>query len=230
MILATILIVVAGSIVSVKFRGEHLRARLLAADADAVVKDSGLVRFAVEQAKPLYAVHCASCHGAAMTGNPALAAPNLTDQVWLYGTGSVFDIERTLLYGIRSGQSKAHNIADMPAFGSRGVLSASDVRSVVQYVLQLSGRPHQAEAASEGRALYFGKANCSDCHGGDARGNSDYGAPDLTLNVWNSGSDPRALYDAIYFGQHHIMPAWIGTLSLEQIRALAVYVYAASHH
>jgi hypothetical protein len=25
------------------------------------------------------------------------------------------------------------------------------------------------------------------------------------------------------------MPAWIGTLSLEEIRALSVYIYSASH-
>ncbi len=76
--------------------------------------------------------------------------------------------------------------------------------------------------------MYFGVANCPDCHGSDGRGNPDYGAPDLTANVWNSGGTDQALYDAIYFGQHRIMPAWIDTLTLAQIRALAVYVYSAS--
>jgi cytochrome c oxidase cbb3-type subunit 3 len=209
-------------------RREHLQARLLTAAPDALVKDGALMRYAVEQARPLYAANCARCHGVDMRGNTALGAPDLTDRVWLYGEGSVFDIERTLLYGIRSGRSKSHNVTDMPAFGSSGTLSASEVRSVVQYVLQLSGRPHRSDA-SEGRSLYDGKANCADCHGDAARGNSDYGAPDLTANVWNSGADPAALYTAIYFGQHHVMPGWIDTLSLEQIRALALYVYSSSH-
>ena len=51
--------------------------------------------------------------------------------------------------------------------------------------------------------------------------------PDLTRNVWNSGSSSDDLYRAIYFGEHRVMPGWRGVLSLEQIRALAVYVYWA---
>jgi cytochrome c oxidase cbb3-type subunit 3 len=164
-----------------------------------------------------------------MRGNTALGAPNLTDQVWLYGNGTVYDIERTILYGVRTGLSKSHNVTDMPGYGLRGRLTAGQVDSLVQYLLKMNGRPHQAEAAEEGRALYYGAANCGDCHGSDARGDSDYGAPDLTAGVWNSGGDPQSLYRSLYFGRHRIMPAWIGTLTLEQIRALAVYVYTASH-
>jgi cytochrome c oxidase cbb3-type subunit III len=210
-------------------RRDRLAFRLLATEPDAVTRDQELLSFAVRQATPLYVANCARCHGVYMTGNPILGAPNLADKVWLYGTGSVADIERTLVYGIRSGHGKSRNVTDMPAFGSTGVLSASDVHNVVQYVLQLSHRPYQAAAANEGRAVYHGRANCGDCHGDDARGNPDYGAPDLTVNVWNAGGDPQALYNAVYFGQHRIMPAWIGTLSLEQIRALAVYVYSVAH-
>lgn len=208
---------------------QRLQQRLLAADPDAIAADPVLVRFASVQAKPLYARHCAGCHGADMRGNTAIGAPDLTDSVWLYGGGSIYEIERTLLYGIRSGEEASHNEAEMPAFGLRGVLSESQIRSVVQYLLQLNGRPYAVEAANEGRALYAGAGGCGDCHGADARGNGDYGAPDLTRNVWNSGGDPEALYRAIYSGQHRIMPAWHQILSLEQIRALATYVYAASH-
>jgi cytochrome c oxidase cbb3-type subunit 3 len=207
----------------------HLQNRLLGAAPETVADDPVLLRFAVAQAMPLYARHCAGCHGPGMHGNTAIGAPDLTDAVWLYGSGSLYEIERTLLYGIRSGEGHSHNEADMPAFGLRGILSAGQIRSVVQYLLQLNGRPYEVDAANDGRALYAGKGNCADCHGPDARGNSDYGAPDLTRNVWNSGGDPQALYDAIYSGQHRIMPAWRRRLSLEQIRALATYVYAASH-
>jgi cytochrome c oxidase cbb3-type subunit 3 len=210
-------------------RSEHMQYRLLAASPDAVAADPSLVRFATQQARPLFAEHCAGCHGADLRGNPQIGAPNLTDDVWLYGGGSIYEIERTLLYGIRSGVSNTHDEAEMPAFGLRGVLTDAQIRSVVQYLLQLNGRPYQVEAANDGRAVYYGVANCGDCHGPDARGNSDYGAPDLTRNVWNSGGDPQSLYKTIYFGQHRIMPAWRGNLSLEQIRALATYVYAASH-
>ena len=68
----------------------------------------------------------------------------------------------------------------MPAFGLTGRLSDGEIRSVVQYVLQLSGDNYDPTAANEGRRVFYGNANCSDCHGMDARGDSGYGAPDLT--------------------------------------------------
>lgn len=207
---------------------ERMERRLLAALPHDALADPRLVRFAIAEARPLFARHCAACHGADLRGNPAVGAPDLTDSVWLYG-GSVYEIERTILYGIRSGLGKSRNVTDMPSYGLRGRLTSGQIESVVQYLLKLSGRPHGAEAAEEGRALYYGAADCGDCHGSDARGDTDYGAPDLTVNVWSNGGDPRSLFDSIYFGRHRIMPAWFGTLSLEQIRALAVYVYAASH-
>jgi cytochrome c oxidase cbb3-type subunit 3 len=223
----------AGSIVSATahFTYEHQLRRLLASDDAVVAEDKELTRFAALVAKPLYAAHCAACHGDDMKGMKAEGAPNLTDRVWLYGAGSVFDIERTLLYGIRSGVSKSRNEADMPPFGLTGRLSDAEIRNLVQYLYQLSGRPHLAQAAIEGRTVYSDavKASCADCHGENAQGNSDYGAPDLTANVWNGGDDEQSLYEAIYSGRHRIMPAFLGTLSLEQIRALAVYIYAVSH-
>lgn len=227
--LGAVAVVVATMLLLAHLRSDRMRYRLLATSPDEIATDPSLLRFASAQARPLFAQHCASCHGADMHGNTAIGAPNLTDDVWLYGDGSIFEIERTLLYGIRAGVSKTHDEAEMPAFGLRGVLSADQVRSVVQFLLQLNGRPYQVEAANDGRALYDGTANCGDCHGPDARGNNDYGAPDLTRNVWNSGGDPQALYTTIYSGQHRIMPAWRGSLTLEQIRALATYVYAVSH-
>jgi cytochrome c oxidase cbb3-type subunit III len=208
---------------------DRLGERLLTTLPDRVAADPRLVRFAIAEGSPLYRRHCAGCHGADLQGNPATGAPDLADSTWLYGSGSVYDIERTLLYGVRTGRSKAHAITDMPAFGLTGRLSDGEIRSVVQYVLQLSGNPYDPAAANEGRSVFYGKADCGDCHGADARGDSAYGAPDLTRNVWNSGGDAESLYRAVYSGQHRVMPAWIGTLSLEQIRALAVYVYSVSH-
>lgn len=207
----------------------HVRLRLLTTLPDQVPNDPELVKVAVAQARPLFAQHCAVCHGADMHGNPAIGAPNLTDSVWLYGNGSVFTIERTILFGVRSTNPKARNVTYMLPFGLNGTLKPFQIREVVQYVLQLSGRPHDAQAALAGRRLFFDPASCDDCHGGDAKGDSNYGAPDLTVNVFDSGGDPQSLYRSIYYGEHRMMPAWFGKLSLEQIRALAVYVYVQSH-
>jgi cytochrome c oxidase cbb3-type subunit III len=212
-----------------QIRRERLETLLLVTPATEVTQDPALVRFAAEQAKPLFAAHCAGCHGADMKGNRSIGTPNLVDSVWLYGDGSVFDIERTILFGIRSGHAKAHDISDMTAFGQRGMLSDSEIRNAVQFVLQLSRQPHLAEAAAEGAKLFNGKGRCFDCHANDARGNSDYGAPDLTANVWSYGGDAQSLYRSLYFGRHGICPAWLGPLDLVQIRALAVYIHSVSH-
>ncbi len=220
---------IAAAAVLLYRRHAGMEYRLLAVLPNDAASDPALVRFAAEEAAPVYAKHCASCHGADMRGRAELGAPDLADAVSLYGRGDVYDIERSVLYGIRSGESKGRDISSMPAFGLNGVLNSAQIQSVVEYVMQLSGRAYEPVPANDGRELYFGTGGCFDCHGPDGRGNPDYGAPDLTANVWNSGGDRQALFNTLYNGQHHLMPAWRKTLSLVEIRALAVYLYAASH-
>jgi cytochrome c oxidase cbb3-type subunit III len=212
------------------FRDSDLEEQLLATLPWDVVHSPVLVRYAVERAKPIFTANCASCHGADMKGNIAAGTPNLTNGSWLYGDGGVYEIERTILFGIRSGNPKSRNIADMIGLGQRGMLTDGEVHNVVQFVRQISHQSYQAEAAAEGSRIFVGKGQCYDCHGSDGRGNSDYGAPDLTANIWSYGGDPQSLYKSIYFGRHGICPSWLGTLDLMQVRALAVYIYTASHH
>ncbi len=69
---------------------------------------------------------CVACHNANGTGNQALGASNLTDDVWLYG-GSQAAIEETLTGG-RNGQ--------MPAF--REFLGEDKVHLLAAYVYSLS--------------------------------------------------------------------------------------------
>jgi cytochrome c oxidase cbb3-type subunit 3 len=204
----------------------QLGARLLATMPDDVDKHPDLVRYADAEARPLFAKNCAGCHGLDLKGR-GIGAPDLTDSIWLYGSG-VFHIERTITYGVRSGQKKANDITEMPAFGQRGQLTDTDIKNVVQYLLQLNHRPYNDQAAFLGKQVYQTKGLCFDCHAPDAKGIIDYGAPDLTANVWDFGGSPGDLYDSIYYGRHGIMPAWIGRLTPEQIRALAVYVDTAS--
>jgi cytochrome c oxidase cbb3-type subunit 3 len=66
-------------------------------DADATKAAAGKTHFAS---------YCAACHGADGTGNPALGAPNLTDDIWLYG-GSPGVIRQTIAEG-RNGRMPAH--------------------------------------------------------------------------------------------------------------------------
>ena len=191
--------------------------------------DSRMISFAVSLARPVYAGHCASCHGANLHGDRATGAPDLADSVWLYGDGGIGDIENTILYGVRSGHPRAHNVTDMPAEGRLHQLSAAEVDDVVEFVLALSRQPHATEAAERGRRLFFEKGNCFDCHASDAMGNADYGAPPLLGPTWNYGGDRAALRSTIYDGRHGRCPAWASVLTPPQIRALAVYLYVEAH-
>lgn len=71
---------------------------------------------------------CAACHGPSGQGNPALGAPNLTDNIWLHGWG-----ENAISEIIVKGKSNL-----MPAQGGR--LTAEQIRLLSAYVLDLSNR------------------------------------------------------------------------------------------
>lgn len=70
---------------------------------------------------------CAACHGLDGKGMAAVGAPNLTDDVWLYG-GDADTIRETVVNG-RMGQ--------MPAFQDK--LGEQRVRLLAAYALKLSG-------------------------------------------------------------------------------------------
>jgi cytochrome c oxidase cbb3-type subunit 3 len=76
--------------------------------------------------KTLFETNCAACHGVDGKGNPLLGAPNLTDDIWLYG-GDAATLKLTVENG-RNGQ--------MPAFGDR--LGQERVRLLAAYALKLS--------------------------------------------------------------------------------------------
>lgn len=84
---------------------------------------------AVAEADPgrtLFTTYCFACHGADGTGNVLLGAPNLTDDVWLYG-----DSEEVLIEGIRNGRNGA-----MPAFQER--LDDAQIRMLVAWLTRES--------------------------------------------------------------------------------------------
>ena len=71
---------------------------------------------------------CIACHLPTGAGNPALGAPNLTDDIWLYG-GSREDIVETIANG-RNGQMPAH----------QEFLGEDRVHVLAAYVYSLSDR------------------------------------------------------------------------------------------
>ena len=71
--------------------------------------------------------NCASCHGMDARGIHAVGAPNLTDNIWLYG-GKRKDIYETVMNS-RAGM--------MPAWGER--LGDNTIRQISLYIHQLGG-------------------------------------------------------------------------------------------
>lgn len=88
----------------------------------------GLNGALVTEGADLFKKNCSVCHGANAAGNPALGAPNLTDNIWLYG-GDRATIQHTLRHG-RAGV--------MPVFAD--TLGEERIQLVAAYVYQLSKR------------------------------------------------------------------------------------------
>ena len=77
---------------------------------------------------------CAACHGIDGKGNPAVGAPNLTDDIWLHGWG-----ENAIVAMITNGK-----VNQMPA--QEGKLTESQIHVLASYVWGLSNKPGQAVA------------------------------------------------------------------------------------
>jgi cytochrome c oxidase cbb3-type subunit III len=204
-----------------------LLAELLIAEPARILGDPMLLRKAVRIGKPQFERHCVSCHGEALQGDPARGVPDLARHAWLYGNDPS-EVERTILYGIRSGHPKARNVTDMPALIRTGQITKEDGDDAIEFLLSLAGRPHDEAAALRGRSIYYNKGNCYDCHASDAKGVNDYGTPALTGPVYLYGGDRKTLYLSILNGRHGECPAWIERLTALQIRALALYMVCAT--
>jgi cytochrome c oxidase cbb3-type subunit 3 len=234
-------VIVLGLVIGGVFaaRANALRARFLTVPADSIPGDAELMRFAMSRGASAYAEHCASCHGARLQGDPALAVPNLADHDWLYGAGRVSELERVILYGIRSGNSKGWDLAHMPAFATSRPydlyamlpLSPGDIHDVTSFLLSFRQPQADSAAVQRGKQIFYdtSKGVCNDCHGSDAKGDSAIGAPDLTDATWLRGDGSRqSIEDTIAHGLAGRCPAWIAELPADTIRAVAVYVYSAS--
>jgi len=195
--------------------------RLQAAALADIEKDPTLFAFATAQGRAAFGNNCAPCHG--VGGGGAKGFPNLNVNAWMWG-GSLDQIYQTISYGIRSGNSKAHE-STMVAFGKDGVLKRGEIVAVARYVRSLSGLP-----VPSGTDLAAGKKifadNCASCHGDDGKGNPEIGAPNLADKIWLYGPDETTIVDVITNGRNGVMPAWVDRLDPATIKALAVYVHS----
>jgi cytochrome c oxidase cbb3-type subunit III len=211
-----------------QIRDYLLDRQLLVESPDHIPADPALLAYANSVGKAAFAANCVSCHGADLKGSQAKGVPNLSDNIWLYDYGRVSDIERTVLYGIRAGLGKSHNVTDMPAIGLQKALNPNEIRDVIAYTLSLSKHPEDRTAVERGSNIFQDKGVCYDCHSRDATGIPDYGAPNLIDADWLYGGDEKTIYKSVYDGRHGRCPAWIGKLSFPAIRSLAVYIHSMS--
>lgn len=192
-----VLVAVASGLVYLTY-GQILNYEILSADAESIATIPRLARYADNLARPAWAQHCASCHGADLKGDPKRGVPDLTDGDWLYGSGKIAQIEYTITYGIRSGNPKARNLAFMPSFAhpnddkeKLSPLGPGEIKDVIAYLFSLAGRKADPAAAARGAGLYADKGACFDCHAPDARGDHDIGAPDLADRTGSMATAPR---------------------------------------
>ena len=141
---------------------------------------------AAHAGQQLFSSTCAGCHG--LDGRGGEHAPNIaTSQKIRQLTDS--DIIRIVVKGIPS--------AGMPAFGTS--LKRGQIEAVVGYLRTLGGKaPSQPVTGNpeKGRALFFGRAQCSECHMMNGRGGfigadlSGYGANHTAAQIRDAIVDP----------------------------------------
>lgn len=156
---------------------------------------------------------CAQCHGSDARGNKGI--PNLTDNDWL-GGGTPDVIKNNITKG---------RIGMMPPMAA-AVGTADDVKNVANYVLSLSGSPHDSLRASLGKPKFV---VCAACHGPDGKGVQAIGSANLTDDIWLHGYGEAAIIAIVNNGKTNQMPAQGDKFTPEQIHVLASYVWGLSN-
>ncbi len=168
---------------------------------------------AVRIGERMFVDNCAGCHGRTAQGNVLLGAPDLTDTDWLYG-GDEEAIRASILEG-RHGT--------MPPLGP--ALGEGGTDKLANYVLSLSGAPHDKAAAAAGQVQF---PVCAACHGVDGKGNKALGAPDLTDSIWLYGGDLETIRHTINHGRAGRMPAWKSRLDDAEVHVIMAWLHAQS--
>jgi cytochrome c oxidase cbb3-type subunit 3 len=126
--------------------------------------------------------HCAGCHG--LDGRGGEHAPDIATNP-IVQAFSEADLERIVQNGIPS-----HG---MPGFNNLGPAA---IKSVVDYLLILQGKQSTATVqgnASRGKRLFFGRAQCSNCHMVHGQG----GFLGVDLTEYSRTHSPQEMREAI---------------------------------
>ncbi|MER8962858.1 cytochrome-c oxidase, cbb3-type subunit III [Mesorhizobium sp. M0701] len=199
-------------------KGKYVAA-IQAKTVSEITADETLREFAVAAGGAAFKVNCVQCHGSGAQGSKGF--PNLNDDDWLWG-GNAEQIQQTIADGIRFASDPDTRLSEMPAFGD--IITTDQIKQVGAYVASLSD-PVQDTSLIELGANVFAE-NCAACHGENAKGNRELGAPDLTDAIWLYGSGETAIAAQVRAPRHGVMPAWIGRLGEIKVKELAVYVHS----
>lgn len=194
--------------------------RIRAASLEQIRNDTQLLGFSIAGGRSAFADNCAACHGSGGAGTKGF--PSLADDDWLWG-GDLEAIGTTIRAGIRSAHPDSR-LSQMPRFGLDGMLNATQISDVAEYVLSLSATETDKPAAQRGAAVYA--ENCAACHGNKGEGNAELGAPSLSDRIWLYGGDKASVVQSIAASRNGVMPAWIDRLDEATIKMLTVYVHS----
>ena len=200
---------------------EPMMARLRSTSPAAIAADPQLRSYAIAGGRIAFANHCAACHGAGGQGAQG-GYPSLADDDWLWG-GDIDAIHTTITHGIRNQDDDEARLSMMPVFGN-GILTPAQISDVTEYVLALSQRSTNPEAATRGATLFT--ENCTACHGDAGRGNPEFGAPNLTDRIWLHGAERSQIQASITRPRMGVMPAIGQRLDPAVVNMLAVYVHS----
>jgi cytochrome c oxidase cbb3-type subunit 3 len=198
-------------------------ARLESEPYDAIMADEGLMQTVRHTGRQLFGDNCAACHG--RDGKGGANYPDLTDDDWLWGGGPEL-IEQTMRVGINTAHPDSR-VGQMPAFGRDEMLDREQVRNVAAYVYSLTNpdysTPENLNRINAGKEVFV--TTCAACHGENAQGNREVGAPNLTDAYWIYGGSMDTIITSVHGGRQGHMPTWDERLTTAEIRTLAVYVH-----
>lgn len=183
--------------------------------------DPALMKIVRQTGHALFGDNCAACHGRNAEGGPGF--PNLTTGAWLWG-GSPEAVFETIQVGVNSTHPKSRS-SQMPAWGRDKMLQPADIDKVVAFVRSLSAPVAPdvaAEAIAAGKAVF--DANCVACHGDNAQGDQNVGAPTLRQHAWLYGGDEKSIFNSVWNGRQGHMPTWETRLSVVDRKILTLYV------
>jgi cytochrome c oxidase cbb3-type subunit 3 len=191
---------------------------------DEILADPQLMKVIKETGHRLFGDNCAACHGREGLGGKNY--PDLADHDWIWG-GSLETIAQTIKVGVNSANPDSR-VSQMPAFGRDEMLDATQLRDVALYVHSLSNpadaTPDNAAMIDAGGKVF--QTTCAACHGENAKGNAEVGAPNLTDKYWIYGGDLETIATTLYGGRQGHMPTWDKRLSPADIKILAIYVHS----